>query len=201
VTLLFVRHGQSEGNASRIMQGWLDTPLSELGRRQAEVVAHRLVSAGAARLYASSLRRAWDTAACIASATGLELEAADGFREYMYGAAQGLSWNEVEARFGVTTGDWGTGRIPGEEGAAAFHARVTTAFEELAERHRQDVAIVVSHGGTIARLVTWVLGASVGGYLPFTTPTNTSITAFAWDRDRVVLAGLNDACHLDGLAG
>ncbi len=198
MTLLFVRHGQSEGNASRIMQGWLDTPLSDLGRRQAEAVAARLTSAGATRVYASTLRRAWDTAGAIASATGLTLEAADGFREYGYGAAQGLRWEEVQARFGVTVGTFGSGRIPGEEGHAVFHARITAAFEDLAERHRDDVAIVVSHGGTIARLVTHVLGAPREGYLSFATPTNTSITAFAWDRERVVLAGLNDACHLVG---
>lgn len=201
MTLLFVRHGESEGNASRIMQGWLDTPLSDLGRRQAAGVAQRLASAGATRLYASTLLRAWDTAESIASATGLPLEAADGFREYGYGEAQGLRWDEVQARFGVTVGTFGSGQIPGEEGHAAFHARITAAFEELSVRHRDDVAIVVSHGGTIARLVTQVLGAPPEGYLSFATPRNTSITAFAWDRERVVLAGLNDACHLEGLDG
>lgn len=197
MTLLFVRHGQSEGNASRIMQGWLDTPLSEVGRRQAEAVAQRLVTAGASRVYASPLRRAWDTGVAIASAAGLPLEAAPGVREYGYGAAQGLRWEEVEARFAVSAGQWGSGRIPGEEGAAAFHARVTAAFEELSERHRADVAIVVSHGGTIGQLVAHVLGAPQGAHLAFATPANTSITAFTWDRERVVLAGLNDACHLE----
>ena len=124
MTLLFVRHGESEGNASRIMQGWLDMPLSDRGIVQAEAVAARLASQGASRLYASSLRRAWDTAAAIGKAAGLEVEAADAFREYMYGEAQGLRWDEVVARFGVTTGEWGSGRIPGEEGSAAFHARI-----------------------------------------------------------------------------
>lgn len=197
MTLLFVRHGESEGNLRRIMQGWLDLPLSDLGRRQAEVVARRVVNARATRLYASPLLRAWQTGERIAEATGLPLEAAEGFREYGYGEAQGLTWNEAVARFGIGTGDWGNGKVPGEEGASVFHARVTAAFDELAERHRDDVAIVVSHGGTIARLVVHVLGAPVNAYLPFATPRNVSITAFAWDRDRIVLAGLNDACHLE----
>ena len=200
MTLLFVRHGESEGNLRRIMQGWLDLPLSELGARQAEVVARRVANAGATRLYASPLRRAWQTAERIAAVTGLPLEPAAGFREYGYGEAQGLTWAEAVDRFGVGTGDWGTGKVPGEEGASVFHARVTAAFDELAERHREDVAIVVSHGGTIARLVVHVLGAPVTAYLPFATPSNVSITAFAWDRDRVVLAGLNDACHLEELS-
>lgn len=201
MTLLFVRHGQSEGNARRVMQGWLDTPLSDLGRRQAEAVAARLATSGATRLYASTLRRAWHTAERIGEVAGLPLEAADGFREYHYGAAQGLAWDEVVARFGASTSTWGSGKIPGEEGAAAFHARLTAAFEELATRHREDTAIVVSHGGAIARLVVHVLGAPIEAYLPFATPANTSITAFAWERGRHALASLNDACHLDGVEG
>ena len=199
MTLLFVRHGQSEGNASRIMQGWLDTPLSDLGRRQAEAVAARLATARATRIYASPLARAWDTATAIGAATGIEVERLDDVREYNYGAAQGLTWDEVERRWGVSVGKWGTGLIPGEEGAAAFHARVSAAFEELAERHREDTAIVVSHGGTIARLVVHVLAAPREAYLPFATPVNTSITAFAWDRGRHALVSLNDSCHLHGV--
>jgi broad specificity phosphatase PhoE len=196
VTLLLVRHGQSEGNASRIMQGWLDTPLSALGARQAETVAARLASTGATRLYASTLRRAWDTAARIGEATSLDVEPVDDFREYHCGAAQGLTWSEIEARFGVTTETWGQGRIPGEEGWDAFHARLSAAFEELAERHRDGTAVVVSHGAAIARLVVHVLGASHDSYLPFATPDNTSVTAIAWDRGRHALVSLNDACHL-----
>ena len=199
MTLLFVRHGQSEGNARRIMQGWLDTPLSDLGRRQAETVAVRLATAGATRLYASTLRRAWDTAERIGKAAGLTLEPAEGFREYHYGEGQGLSWGEIETRFGASTDTWGSGRIPGEEGAAAFHSRLAAAFEELAQRHRDDTAIVVSHGGAIARLVVHVLGAPREAYLPFATPENTSLTAIAWDRGRHSLTSLNDACHLRGL--
>lgn len=199
MTLLFVRHGESEGNARRIMQGWLDLPLSDVGHRQAGAVARRLARAGATRLYASPLRRAWQTAERIGEATGLPLEPVAGFREYGYGAVEGLTWDDAVARFGLTTGDWGSGKVPGEEGSSAFHARVTAAFEEVAERHRDDVAIVVAHGGTIARLVVHVLGAPIVAYLPFATPRNVSITAFAWDRDRVVLAGLNDACHLEGI--
>ncbi|MSP22953.1 MAG: histidine phosphatase family protein [Dehalococcoidia bacterium] len=196
MTLLFVRHGQSEGNARRIMQGWLDTPLSDLGRSQAEVVARRLATSGATRIYASPLMRAWETARPVGVATGLDVEPLDGLREYNYGEAQGLTWDEVESRWGVSVGKWGTGSIPGEEGTVAFHARVTAAFEELAERHRDDTAIVVSHGGTIARLIVHVLAAPRESYLPFATPANTSITAFAWERGRHTLVSLNDSCHL-----
>ena len=200
MTLLFVRHGESEGNARRIMQGWLDTELSETGVLQAEAVARRLASAGATRLYSSSLRRAHQTADRISAATGLPVEPLDGMREYNLGEGQGLTWDEVVARFGISDANWGTGLIPGEEGMVAFYDRLALVFDELAERHRADTAIVVSHGGVIARVVVHVLGAPRDAYLPFATPANASITAVAWDRGRHVLAALNDDCHLSEVA-
>ena len=200
MTLLFVRHGESEGNMRRIMQGWLDTELSEVGVLQAEAVARRLASAGATRLYSSSLLRAHQTADRIGAATGLPVEPLDGMREYHLGEGQGLSWDEVVVRFAVSSETWGTGLIPGEEGIVAFYDRLALVFEELAERHREDTGIVVSHGGAIARLVVHVLGAPHDAYLPFATPGNASVTAFAWDRGRHVLASLNDVCHLSEVA-
>jgi len=200
VTLLFVRHGESEGNTRRIMQGWLDTELSELGVRQAEAVASRLASSGATRLYSSSLRRAHQTADRISAATGLPVEPLDGWREYNLGEGQGLTWDEVVARFGISDGNWGTGLIPGEEGVIVFYDRLALIFDELSERHRDDTAIVVSHGGVIARVVVHVLGAARDAYLRFETPANASITAFGWERGRHVLASLNDVCHLSQVA-
>src|SRR5688572_14586162 len=112
----------------RIMQGWLDTELSDLGVRQAEAVGKRLASAGATRLYSSSLRRAHQTAERIGAATGLPVEPLDGMREYHLGEGQGLTWDEVVARFGISDANWGTGLIPGEEGILAFYDRIAMVF-------------------------------------------------------------------------
>ncbi len=195
MTLLFVRHGQSEGNVQRIMQGWLDMDLTLVGREQAAAVALRLAGAGASRLYASPLKRARATAEAIALQTGLALEELPELREYGYGEAQGLPWRTAVERWGLTERAWGTGLIPGEEGGEAFRRRVSECFDGLMSRHAEDTAIVVSHGGVLGALAAHVLGLAWDEFVPVAT-VNCAISTFEWDRGVPVLTALNDDCHL-----
>ena len=135
MTLLLVRHGESAGNARRLIQGWHEFPLTERGHRQADAVSRRLAGAGAVALYASPILRAWQTAAPIAAATGLTPVRTDGLREYGSGEAEGLHWQEAATRWGLSGDDWGVGRVPGEEGFEAFRDRVAQTVETLAARH------------------------------------------------------------------
>jgi broad specificity phosphatase PhoE len=197
VTLLLVRHGQSAGNASRIIQGQYDAPLTNLGRRQAEAVAERLATAGASRLYASTLSRAWNTAEPIGRLTGLEAQPLDEWQEYCWGEAQGRTWSDAIALWGQgdpPTLEWGQGHVPGEEGEDAFASRIAEAFTTLLERHVDDLAIVVTHGGVIIQVVKHVF--AVGGYRPVSTPTNTAVSTFTIERGVPVIAAYNDASHL-----
>jgi len=197
VTLLLVRHGQSAGNASRIIQGQWDAPLTDLGRRQAEAVAERLATAGASTLYTSSLERTRHTADPIARATGLETHPLDEWREYCWGEAQGRTWAEALATWGrgdPPTLEWGKNQVPGEEGEAAFGARIAEAFTTLLERHVDDLAIVVTHGGVIIEVVRHVF--AIEGYRPVSTPANTSVSTFTLERGVPVIAAYNDASHL-----
>ena len=195
MTLLFVRHGESEGNIQRIMQGWLDLELTETGRQQAAAVADRLAESGASRLYASPLKRARATAAAISERTGLPVEELPDLREYGYGEAQGLPWRTAVERWGLTEEAWGTGLVPGEEGGEIFRSRVATCFDELVVRHAEDTAIVVSHGGVLGALAAHVLGLTWREFVPV-TGLNCGISTFDWDRGAPVLTALNDDCHL-----
>lgn len=153
MTLLLLRHGESEGNVLRMIQGWRDYPLTERGHRQARYAAERLATAGAAALYASPLLRAADTARAVARTTGLDVQWTPDFREYHFGAAEGMRWNDAARRWGLADRDWGVGRVPGEEGMEAFRTRVARQFEELRARHADDLAICVLHAGTVGALV------------------------------------------------
>ena len=72
--LYCVRHGESVYNAEGRIQGRLNVPLSELGRRQSAAAAAALASLSADALYASPLRRAMETAEIIADALGLPIQ-------------------------------------------------------------------------------------------------------------------------------
>lgn len=200
MTLLLIRHGESAGNVARIVQGWRDEPLTERGRAQAEAVAARVAThePRVAAVYSSTLARARDTAAPLAAALGLSFHERAELREYGYGEVEGLRWEQVEERFGLTLGQWGGGTVPGEEGPDAFEERVGRCIDELLDRHEHEVAAVVTHGGVITRVVARVLG------LPTSAPPriylgNGSLTVIARERGELALVLLNDDCHATAL--
>lgn len=197
MTLILVRHGESEGNALGVFQGWKDYPLSDLGRRQAAAAAERLSDAGASALYSSDLLRASETGEIVAAKAGLTLERREALRERSFGEGEGLTWAQITERFGADV-RIGEGAIPGEEPVGTFRTRVADEFDLLMERHSDDLAICTSHGGTIGAIVAHVLG------LPSTerarvSIANCSLTVVEFERGRAVITSLSDGCHLDGL--
>ena len=89
--LYLVRHGQTAYNAERRLQGQLDIPLDDEGRRQAHALAERLYEAGPRfdALYSSRLSRARETARVIGEKLGLEPFVIDGVEEINFGRFQG----------------------------------------------------------------------------------------------------------------
>lgn len=193
--LIFLRHGESEGNARGLIQGWLDYPLTERGREQAFLAASHLVGAGAATLYSSPLRRARETAEAVSAETAMPIVEEVALSEYHFGEAEGLRWEQAAERWGLSDHDWGVGGVPGEEGIAAFRTRVGAAFDELLDRHRDDLAICVAHGGVIGAAVAHVCGLAPRSYAQIYT-ANCSVTRFERDERGPVITALNEQCHL-----
>lgn len=198
MTLLFVRHGESAGNAEGLIQGWLEFPLTPLGRAQAGATGRHLAGRGASALYSSPTRRARETADAIALATGLEVVELPDLREYCFGEAQGLRWEEAAARWGLAERDWGVGGVPGEEGLPAFRARVAHQFDVLMERYREETAICVVHGGVLGAIVAHLSALPPHEHAQIYS-ANCSIMAIDYERERAVITTLNDCCHLDDL--
>ena len=194
MTLLLVRHGESEGNALGVAQGWRDFPLTEHGRAQAAAAASRLASTGATTVYGSDLRRAGETAEIIGERCGVPVELRAALREQRAGELEGLTWAQATERWGRDLRP-GEGTIPGEEAHDAFRERVAREFDLLYGRHADDVAVCVSHGGTIRVLLSHVLGLPPGVY-PRVHVANGSITVVEANRGQPMVTSLNDGCHL-----
>ena len=194
MTLVFVRHGQSEGNQRGVAQGWLDSPLTERGRADARAAAERLSSSGASAVYSSDLARARETGEIIAALVGPPLEHRRRLREQGLGEGQGLSWREIRERWGAGVRA-GRGDIPGEEATADFRERVARDFDLLAERHSEELAICAAHGGSIRMVIGHVLGLPPDVY-PRVHIANGSLTVVEMDGGCPVLTSLNDACHI-----
>ena len=202
MTLIFVRHGQSKGNELGIAQGWTDYGLTERGRSDARAAAARLAelagAAGYGALYSSDLGRALETAEIIGARLGIAVQPDEALREQRFGEGEGLTWRQVQERWGADVRP-GRGHVPGEERTADFRARVVARFELLMERHRQEVAICASHGGAIRAAIAHTLGLTADQH-PRVQIDNASLTVFELDRGRPLIATLNDGCHVRSAA-
>ncbi|OAI44292.1 hypothetical protein AYO38_09840 [bacterium SCGC AG-212-C10] len=201
--LILVRHGQSEGNASGILQGRLDFGLTPLGQLQASHTADHLRSrTHVKRVVSSPLLRAKQTAGPIAEALGIELELDPALAEYDMGEASGLTGAELRERFPDVMSSWERGvrpSFPGEEGRDIFRQRVDGFFQRLLADGRDTIAI--GHGGVVNLACHIVLGMDYGNRPGVFSAGNCSLTEFASDRTgRLVLLHHNDDCHIRELA-
>ena len=153
--LYLVRHGRTSANASGLLQGRLDPPLDEIGRKQALAIAALVGPVDS--VIASSLVRARETAECF----GLPVEVDDRWIELAYGEYEGVP--AVEVPDGVWQ-SWRTDGLFATEGGECFNAldaRVRSACDELAERIAGEDVVVVSHVSPIKAAVAWALNSTL----------------------------------------
>ena len=150
--LYLVRHGETDWNRQRRIQGRTDIPLNDTGRDQALMTGHRLAAFGAwDGLSASPLSRARETAAIIGREIGLgDPDLVPALVERDYGEAEGMDWLEVERRYpdGMA--------VPGRESRHDVADRVVPALVELAIARPDAMLVVVSHGGAIRAILDHV---------------------------------------------
>lgn len=178
--VIVLRHGQTDHNAKGIWQGQLDAALSTKGHAQALAAAAALVRFRPSRVVASDLQRAADTGADVARACGIPLTLDARWREIHAGQWQGLSNDEVRARFPDDRARHDRGEdfkrgLDGES-IADVAARVREALDELVGAMEPgETVVVATHGVSGRAIVAELLG------LP---------QDVAWQR----LAGLSN-CH------
>ena len=155
--LYLVRHGQTAYNAERRLQGQLDIPLDDEGRRQAHALAERLYEAGPRfdALYSSRLQRAYETAVIIGAKLGLEPVVIDGVEEINFGCFQGHTFEECAELFPREYADYaeklaGSNAHGGETGRQVME-RARRALLSLPEA-KEGSALVVCHGAVIGYL-------------------------------------------------
>src|SRR5688500_14817514 len=173
LTLLLVRHGQSEWNVAGRMQGQTPhPPLTDLGHTQAAAAARELVALRPGALVSSDLLRATQTAEHCARVTGLPVVTAAELREQGYGVLEGRPSRELWDVVDWTDPHWAA---EGGESLAQLHGRVASFLSDLRAEPPADVVALVTHGDTI-RAVQAVAAGLGPAELPAVTPPNGSVT-------------------------
>ncbi|WP_084038037.1 histidine phosphatase family protein [Demequina sp. NBRC 110053] len=150
--MLLWRHAPTGYNADGRLQGSLDVPLGHEGRAQAARAARRIVARYGEdlRIVSSPLARALDTADELATLIAGDVAVDDGLTQRPYGAWEGLTWADIQARWPEQLAARQRGLdpdIPGWGRSSDVAARVGAALRRQWDEERTTV--VVSHGSAI----------------------------------------------------
>ena len=193
--MVILRHGRTAWNAERRYQGQADPPLDEVGRAQVAEAAALIAAMRPDVLISSDLVRARETAREIASLTGLRLRVDARLRERHLGHWQGLTRDEVEARFPDEYADWLAGRDVTRRGGESRQQVADRARELLAELAEVELVVLVSHGATAMCLSAAMLG------LPQTPSVLAPLANCHWTELRDAGSGWTLRAHNAGAPG
>lgn len=195
--IILVRHGETDWNLTRRIQGGSsDTPLNDNGRQQAEKIAQRLRSEDIKAIYSSPLQRALYTASAIASHHGLEVSIEKSLREIEVGELEGVLVDKIGKFLDhMLAGDKDeVPRMPGGESLVELQERGWGTVQRLAEKHPEQVIVVVCHYFIILAVICAVLDLPLSRIRRFRVRPG-SISAIFFENGLARLLLFDDVCH------
>lgn len=197
--LLLIRHGDVSTQKEEVFHGQSDVPLTELGEKQAQKTAEKLSNMTIHKIYSSPLKRANDTARCIAERHGLDVEVLPELNDIHYGAWQGLTIGEVKAKFDLMYNIWAHHpekmKFPEGESVEEAGARAQTAANKVILAHPDETIVFVAHRIITKSLALMLLGQSLSSLWNLRHDP-CSITQLEKTPYGFVLTSHNDTCHL-----
>ncbi|MCB0324694.1 MAG: histidine phosphatase family protein [Bdellovibrionales bacterium] len=179
LTLLCIRHGQTDWNVEGRYCGQTDISINEAGRKAAERLAQELSTEQLDAVYASDLQRAAETARILARPHGLEVQIDARLRELDQGKWEGLLFSEIKDVYSEELAnrklDPLSFRAPDGETVQEMLERVTEAIEEIRRRHQAGGRVlVVAHGFTLALVRVRYMGIELARAWDY-VPPNTEV--------------------------
>ena len=203
-TLYFVRHGETEYNRRQIVQGrGIDAALNATGRAQAAAVAQRLADVPLEVIYASTLRRAVETAETIAAEhEGLRVRRLDDLAEMAWGVYEGRRHTpQLQQDFEGFRARWRDGdfafRIEGGESILDVQQRGRRAVERILKQHPGETVLVVTHGRFLRVLLATLLDEYGLLRMEDIPHANTGVNTLRYREGRFEAHLLNCTAHLD----
>ncbi|CAB3674975.1 MAG: histidine phosphatase family protein [Achromobacter pulmonis] len=153
----FIRHGETDWNRQRRLQGWQDIPLNEFGRNQAGLLASRLREEARSTpidaIYSSDLQRAHATATPVSEQLDLRVRIEPGIRERGFGVLEGLDLERIDVLAPEAASAWRSRdplrALDGGETLGQFQSRVISTVDDIAGRHEGERILLFTHGGVL----------------------------------------------------
>ncbi len=185
LNLYIIRHGQTDWNVQRRLQGHTDIPLNEHGRKQAQALQEVLAPLDIEAFFSSDLSRAFETASLARAHAEIPIYQDAGFRESSLGEAEGLFFDDLHLRFPDAYTRWlTTGKansdfaFPGGESKLQHRNRLEKTMHSLFETITYSRVALVTHGGAMRRILEMCDNFSENEY----KTANTSVYALEFNK-------------------
>lgn len=187
--LYLVRHGETDWNLARRIQGRTDIPLNDTGRGQAAATGALLARRSWDAVVTSPLSRALETGQIIAAELGMPEPTTDvALVERNYGEAEGMDYLTLSETFPEGA------EVPGRESHDEVAARALPALLQIARAHPGQAVVVVAHGGVIRSVLGAVDPTGKHGMI-----TNGSIHSLRYEDGDLSLIAFNDPIEVESL--
>ena len=199
-----VRHGETDWNVERRLQGHTDIALNERGLKQATQMAKALqaIDLQFDVLYTSDLQRAAQTAQAIEKVFGVSAITHQALRERNLGALQGLTTKEAPE---LEPKLWGTHlsrslheELRGGESIFQFATRIRGVLEQIRDKHVGKTILLVSHGGALDMMYRIASNQALDADKVVSVP-NASLSWISHDGQSWKVNNWADTSHLEGL--
>lgn len=206
IEILLIRHGETDWNAERRLQGHLDIGLNAQGMRQAKALARALQAETLDAIFASDLQRALHTAQAVAAPRNMPIQIDPGLRERCFGGFEGLRYADIPAHFPQAYAAWQArepdARFPPGQHVAEtlreFSTRAIETVRRIARCGHRKIAIV-SHGGVLDSIYREASGIGFAHVRDFDV-LNASINRIVWDGEAMLIRQWGDVAHLSNTA-
>ena len=195
--LYLLRHGQTEGNAKMVIQGWTPTPLTAQGKKQAERLRDALADVRFDRIFSSDIYRTRQTGDIVFPERYVPFEYDARLREVNNTALAGIPSADLRKKYGNKYRN-ATRHLSfeefGGESAEELMVRTKEFLDDLAKDKKSDLVAAVTHGGTIRAFVANVIGGMPDSKR--VVIDNCTVTALEYDGKIWRLIGINDCREL-----
>jgi phosphoserine phosphatase len=202
--IILVRHGRTLWNREEIFRGTEDVPLDDYGRREAASVREVLRSTGIHAAYSSPLSRARETAEIILQPHGIQVRSHAGLADLHFGDWQGLSHQEVKARYPGLYTQWKRAPhsvvFPNGQSLDSVRDRALQVTREAVEKHKGQAVLLVAHRVVNKVLICALLGLDNSHFWQIAQDP-AAVNVLEHSEGTWVCRLLNDTCHLRDSGG
>ncbi|MDN5343056.1 MAG: hypothetical protein PWP28_1931 [Oceanotoga sp.] len=203
MNIYLTRHGQTEWNIQKKFQGWKNSNLTEIGKKQAELLSKRLKKIKIDKIYTSPLKRAYETSEIIKNNRKMPIIEKEGLKEIYLGEFEGKNYEKIKESNKLPKQLYNFWYEPenykpdkGETFQELKKRVENTLYQIINENNESSDILIVTHGVTLKMIFLILLNENIKNIWKTTYTENTSLSLFEYNNEKFKLKIHGDIKHL-----